>query len=245
MGEVISIVSPNLGTLIAGRCIMGRESTSPAPKSTSPVADPPSSPIQCSRRRPLPLHIFNLCCRDCSRKTPWSSWLSASVSEHRRPCRGLLCRLRHRQRRRRPCFSNPFHDSGALFTILSKLSKGKSDSVAAQIALCLVLCVGMFFLPYSPRWLLHRGRVDEARHVMQMLDKPGYEAEKEEALATGRTPTEAGGSANSSNIFAKDVLGRTLWAGCKRCSKKEARECFRLTWLICRAASESATDRRQ
>lgn len=67
-------------------------------------------------------------------------------------------------------------------------------------------------LPHSPRWLLQRGRTDEARAVMNSLDKPGYESEKEEALAAGRTGDYDANK--SSNIFAKDVIGKTMWAGC-------------------------------
>lgn len=81
----------------------------------------------------------------------------------------------------------------------------------AQIVIAALLVMAMQTLPYSPRWLLQKGRIDDARDVMQALDKPGYEAEKEEALATGRSAALENNK--SGNIFAKDVIGRTLWAG--------------------------------
>lgn len=53
---------------------------------------------------------------------------------------------------------------------------GDSQSDAAWLVpLCLqlfpalILFVGMIFMPYSPRWLVHHGREDEARRVIQML----------------------------------------------------------------------------
>ena len=53
---------------------------------------------------------------------------------------------------------------------------GKSQSEAAwlvpiclQLAPALILLIGMLFMPYSPRWLVHHGREDEARKVLAML----------------------------------------------------------------------------
>ncbi|KAM0721358.1 hypothetical protein Q7P37_002282 [Cladosporium fusiforme] len=41
--------------------------------------------------------------------------------------------------------------------------------ICLQIAPGLVLLVGMFFMPFSPRWLVHHGREDEARKVLASL----------------------------------------------------------------------------
>ena len=38
-----------------------------------------------------------------------------------------------------------------------------------QIIPAAILLLGMFFLPFSPRWLAKRGRVDEARQVLLRL----------------------------------------------------------------------------
>ncbi|KAH7312529.1 general substrate transporter [Stachybotrys elegans] len=38
-----------------------------------------------------------------------------------------------------------------------------------QIAPCLVLLFGMIFMPFSPRWLIHHGREEEARRVLADL----------------------------------------------------------------------------
>ncbi|OKL61947.1 hypothetical protein UA08_02233 [Talaromyces atroroseus] len=52
--------------------------------------------------------------------------------------------------------------------------QGQSDA-AWLVPLCLqlfpavILFVGMIFMPFSPRWLVHHGREDEARRVIAML----------------------------------------------------------------------------
>lgn len=53
---------------------------------------------------------------------------------------------------------------------------GDTQSVAAwivpltlQLVPALVLCVGMLFMPYSPRWLVHHSREEEARKTLATL----------------------------------------------------------------------------
>lgn len=53
---------------------------------------------------------------------------------------------------------------------------GKGQSEAAwlvplclQLAPAILLLVGMIFMPYSPRWLVHHGREEEARKVIAQL----------------------------------------------------------------------------
>lgn len=41
--------------------------------------------------------------------------------------------------------------------------------ICLQIAPALILFVGMLFMPFSPRWLVHHGREDEARQVLARL----------------------------------------------------------------------------
>jgi hypothetical protein len=41
--------------------------------------------------------------------------------------------------------------------------------ICLQLAPAIVLFVGMIFMPFSPRWLVHHGREDEARRVLSSL----------------------------------------------------------------------------
>ncbi|CRG87078.1 Quinate permease [Talaromyces islandicus] len=52
--------------------------------------------------------------------------------------------------------------------------KGQSDAawlvpLCLQLAPAILLFVGMIFMPYSPRWLVHHGREEEARKVIAQL----------------------------------------------------------------------------
>jgi MFS family permease len=44
-----------------------------------------------------------------------------------------------------------------------------------QLAPAILLFVGMIFMPYSPRWLVHHGREEEARKVIAQLRGDGNE----------------------------------------------------------------------
>lgn len=52
-----------------------------------------------------------------------------------------------------------------------------------QTAISVVIAIGCVFLPFSPRWLMHKGRTEEADRVLDYLDKRMAEAEKEEIKA--------------------------------------------------------------
>jgi hypothetical protein len=41
--------------------------------------------------------------------------------------------------------------------------------VCLQLAPAIILFIGMIFMPFSPRWLIHHGREDEARGVLSRL----------------------------------------------------------------------------
>ncbi len=41
--------------------------------------------------------------------------------------------------------------------------------ICLQLAPALILFFGMIFMPFSPRWLAHHGREDEARRVLSKL----------------------------------------------------------------------------
>lgn len=41
--------------------------------------------------------------------------------------------------------------------------------ICLQLAPAVILFVGMIFMPFSPRWLVHHGREEEARKVLSSL----------------------------------------------------------------------------
>ena len=41
--------------------------------------------------------------------------------------------------------------------------------ICLQLAPAVILFVGMIFMPFSPRWLVHQGREEEARRVLSSL----------------------------------------------------------------------------
>ena len=49
--------------------------------------------------------------------------------------------------------------------------------LALQLAPALVLLVGMIFMPFTPRWLIHHDREAEARHVLAKLRGMDVDAE--------------------------------------------------------------------
>jgi hypothetical protein len=110
-----------------------------------------------------------------------------------------------------------------------------------QVLTCSILAAGTPFIPYSPRWLLHAGREEEAWKVIAMFDREGGERQKEkilERIAMEAPPEEVinGGSvvpkrgkgildslARSPHIrpviqsFKKESWGRTVFAMTVRC----------------------------
>jgi len=76
-----------------------------------------------------------------------------------------------------------------------------------QIVLSTILCVASLCLPFSPRWLALKGRAAEAEHVLELMQKPGAEIEKDMLEA----PTTKGASAP---LFSPPTVAfRTLF-GC-------------------------------
>jgi hypothetical protein len=71
-------------------------------------------------------------------------------------------------------------NSGTNF--IGGVEQGQSDAawlipICLQLAPALILLVGMIFMPFSPRWLIHHGREEEARKVLSSLRGIGADHE--------------------------------------------------------------------
>ena len=63
-------------------------------------------------------------------------------------------------------------DSGTNFiggTELTQSDAAWLTPICLQLAPAVILFVGMIFMPFSPRWLVHHGREEEARKVLSSL----------------------------------------------------------------------------
>ncbi|KAF2752733.1 sugar transporter [Pseudovirgaria hyperparasitica] len=79
-----------------------------------------------------------------------------------------------------------------------------------QACFALVLTIGMFFLPYSPRWLVQKGRIEEARVVLaRYRSHEVVEAELEEVQA-GLSSHSLEKTAGWLEMFEKRYRGRTM-----------------------------------
>lgn len=66
------------------------------------------------------------------------------------------------------------------------------------------------FLPHSPRWLRHVGRIEEAEAAWIKLGVSAVDAEKTEANAQRREIQREGWWKEAKQVWAKEVRGRTV-----------------------------------
>lgn len=81
-----------------------------------------------------------------------------------------------------------------------------------QTVTAILLAIGCLFLPYSPRWLLSKGRFEEAKRVIDKLVAPDHAEERRELLAI---PAAEKGPQKSQfeammDIWRPGVRGRTI-----------------------------------
>ncbi|KAA1469448.1 general substrate transporter [Dentipellis sp. KUC8613] len=90
-----------------------------------------------------------------------------------------------------------------------------------QATVSLVFCIGSFFLPHSPRWLRHVGRIEESKRAWERLGYTATEAEKEQEVVQrehneGAAPARADAERRSGwldtarMLFKKDIRRRTV-----------------------------------
>ena len=79
-----------------------------------------------------------------------------------------------------------------------------------QASMAAILTYGMAFMPYSPRWLIERGRIDEARAVLQRLRSNGELAEEELCLIQGSLEEQSREHASYREIFQKRYIRRSV-----------------------------------
>lgn len=80
--------------------------------------------------------------------------------------------------------------------------------------------VGFIFMPESPRWLIRRGRYQDAFRILKRIRNSEsdvteeFESIKENCLASEREQAEFGGTSVFEQIFQNSSLRRALLVGC-------------------------------
>lgn len=85
--------------------------------------------------------------------------------------------------------------------------------IGIQIAPAFLLFLGTFILPYSPRWLISKGRLDEAKTVIKRL----YTSEEEQERTFNEIYAEVQAelnivSSNPKDLISPKFIKRTLLA---------------------------------
>jgi MFS family permease len=78
-----------------------------------------------------------------------------------------------------------------------------------EASLAAIFISGMAFMPYSPRWLIQRGRIDEARAVLQTLRDNSELVEDELRLIQGSLEEQSKEQASFREIFQKRYIRRS------------------------------------
>jgi MFS family permease len=78
-----------------------------------------------------------------------------------------------------------------------------------EASMAAILVSGMAFMPYSPRWLVQRGRIDEARAVLQKLRASSEFVEDELRLIKGSLEEQSREDASYREIFQKRYIRRS------------------------------------
>ncbi|MEA4901391.1 MFS transporter [Desulfitobacterium sp.] len=86
--------------------------------------------------------------------------------------------------------------------LLSDVNSGWRWMLGSAFIPCVILFVGRWGTPESPRWLARKGRVDEARAIVHQLFGADVELEPEEVVKT-----------QYSKIFKKGYFSRMLFVG--------------------------------
>jgi len=79
-----------------------------------------------------------------------------------------------------------------------------------EASMAVTLVSGMAFMPYSPRWLVQRGRIDEARAVLQKLRASSEFVEDELRLIEGSLEEQSREDASYREIFQKRYIRRSV-----------------------------------